>query len=110
MFQTQLRQTYLAAAIMATVISGFLGFGIAFGANLSCTNHYSCTMDWCPAACDRPTIGFAANSLTQIGLFIWLVAGASNQRFRPPDWSLVAATNLSVLVLAMSGLLTASWR
>jgi hypothetical protein len=110
MLQTQLRQTYLALAIVATVIFGFLGFGIAFGADLSCTTHYSCTMDSCPAVCDRPTMGFALNSLVQIGLFIGLVTAASNRRFQPPDWSIVAAANLSVLVLALSGLLAASWR
>jgi len=108
MDQVQLRRTYLAVAVFATIVFGFLGFGYAFGADLTCTNHFNCTMDSCPSVCDRATQGFAINSLGQLGLFAGLVATANSPRHHPPAWSLVAAANLSVVVAAVSALITQS--
>ncbi len=108
MYQSELRSTVLALAIVSTVLFGFLGFGYAFGADLSCTNHFSCTSDWCPSVCTRATVGFWVNSVGQLCLFSWLVVAGGGRRFGPPTWTLVAAANLSVLVLAGSSLVTAS--
>jgi hypothetical protein len=108
MFQTQLRSCLLAVAVLATVVFGLLGLGYAFGADLSCTNHFNCTGDWCPSVCARATVGFWLNTVGQVCLFTWLVIAAGGRRFVAPLWGLVAAANLSVAVLALSSLVTAS--
>ena len=61
-----------------------------------------------PSVCARATVGFWLNTVGQVCLFTWLVIAAGGRRFVAPLWSLVAAANLSVAVLALSSLVTAS--
>ena len=69
MFETELRSAFLAVAVLATVVFGLLGFGYAFGADLACTNHFSCTMDSCPSVCARASVGFWINTAGQLCVF-----------------------------------------
>ena len=108
MFETELRSAFLAVAVLATVVFGLLGFGYTFGADLACTNHFSCTMDSCPSVCARASVGFWINTAGQLCVFSWLVVAAGGRWFDPPTWALVAAADLAVIVLAVSSLVMAS--
>lgn len=96
-----------AFAVLLAVVLLVVGLGFGFGIGTACTNHFGCTADSCPPACDRVSIGVSLNTVGQLALVAWGCVQALRRRGLRKN--AVAAAGASVTLCALSYLLARSW-
>lgn len=96
-----------ALALLLAVLLLVVGFGFGFGIGTACTNHFGCTADSCPSACDRVSLGVWLNTVGQLALVAW--GGLQALRRRGLRKHAVVAAAASVTLCTVSYLLARSW-